>query len=352
MRKTEGWASARPFLYRSMRRTVLILLFISIALVSLSAGGEKESVFIGVSVYRFDDAFIGEIRDHLERLSAGDIPIVIRNPENSQNKQNEQISGFIEEGASAIIVNPVDRTASGVIIEKCRKAGIPLVFFNREPLADDMARWDEVYYVGARAEAAGRFAARIFIDYWEDHPEADRNGDGKLQFVIIKGEPGHQDTELRSEYLMKTLAEAGISLDRLDEESGMWERGKAESLMTQFLITYGDSIEAVFSNNDEMALGAIDALERAGYFTAGRYMPVIGCDAIPEAYAALSDGTLLGTVLNDAENQAKAIYNIAKELAEGRTPSESAIGFPITDERYVWIPYTMVLQSGDSEYNH
>ena len=91
-----------------------------------------------------------------------------------------------------------------------------------------MAIWDKVYYVGARAESAGRFEAKIFINYWYSHPEADKNGDGILQFVIIKGEPGHQDTELRTEYLMRTLAESGIVLDRLDEDTALWERERAE----------------------------------------------------------------------------------------------------------------------------
>ncbi len=328
----------------SMRRLFLLSLFILAIQLSSSASGNKEELFIGVSIYRSDDAFTEEERQWIEKESLGQIPVKVRAAENKQSLQNDHIAQFIEEGAAAIIVNPVDRTASGAIIEKCRQADIPLVFINREPLADDMAIWDKVYYVGARAEAAGRFEARIFINYWFNHPEADKNGDGKLQFVIIKGEPGHQDTELRSEYLMKTLAEAGIVIDRLDEDTALWERERAEDLMSAFLASHGDSIEAVFANNDQMALGAIDALQNAGYFSNGRYMPVIGCDAIPDGLEALDDGTLLGTVLNDAEGQGKAAYRIAYELASGRIPDEAAIGYPLTDERYVWIPYTMMIQ--------
>ena len=322
---------------------LLALIVISISMPSF-ASGSKEEPFIGVSVFRSDDAFTEEERQWIEKESQGLMPVKVKAAENKQSIQNDHITQFIEDGAGAIIVNPVDRTASGAIIEKCRQAGIPLVFINREPLADDMALWDKVYYVGARAEAAGRFEARIFINYWFRHPEADKNGDGRLQFVIIKGEPGHQDTELRSEYLMRTLAEAGIVIDRLDEDTALWERGRAEELMSAFLAVHGDSIEAVFANNDQMALGAIDALISAGYFNGGKYMPVIGCDAIPDGLEALRNGTLLGTVLNDAEGQGKAAYRIAYELACGRTPEESSIGYPLADERYVWIPYTMMIQ--------
>ena len=281
---------------------LLALIVISISMPSF-ASGSKEEPFIGVSVFRSDDAFTEEERQWIEKESQGLMPVKVKAAENKQSIQNDHITQFIEDGAGAIIVNPVDRTASGAIIEKCRQAGIPLVFINREPLADDMALWDKVYYVGARAEAAGRFEARIFINYWFRHPEADKNGDGRLQFVIIKGEPGHQDTELRSEYLMRTLAEAGIVIDRLDEDTALWERGRAEELMSAFLAVHGDSIEAVFANNDQMALGAIDALISAGYFNGGKYMTVIGCYAIPAWLEALRNDSLLGTVLNDAEGQ-------------------------------------------------
>ncbi len=347
-RKSRGCLSRLFHIFILYMRRFFSLAFVLAAIIlSVSASGSKEEDFIGVSIYRADDAFTEEERQWIEKDSIGLMPVRVKAAENRQSIQNEHISQFIEDGAKAIIVNPVDRTASGAIIEKCRKADVPLVFINREPLADDMAIWDKVYYVGARAESAGRFEAKIFINYWYSHPEADKNGDGILQFVIIKGEPGHQDTELRSEYLMRTLAESGIVLDRLDEDTALWERERAEDLMSAFLAVHGDAIEAVFANNDQMALGAIDALKNAGYFSEGKYMPVIGCDAIPAGLEALQDGTLLGTVLNDAEGQGKAAYRIAFELASGRIPTEESIGYPLTDEKYVWIPYTMMIQGNN-----
>ena len=320
-----------------MRKPVLILcLLISLPLFS---GGMKEEPFIGVAIYDFSDSFIAEVRDSIAAESEGGIPVRIVDAARRQQTQNGQIEAFIDDGAAAIIVNSVDRTASGVIIEKCRQSNVPLVFFNREPVKDDMSKWDKVYYVGANAADSGRMAADILADYWFLHPEADRNGDGVLQFVLIKGETGHQDTELRTEYFIETLLSRGIRLDKLHEDTGEWNRSEGYDVMKSFIAHSGDEIEAVFANNDDMALGAIEALQEAGFFSGGSFMPVVGIDGTGSGLKALQNGTLLGSVYNDAVNQGKAAYHLASELAEGRVPTDESIGYEISDGRYVWIPY-------------
>ncbi len=316
-------------------------LLLVVTLFFLSSCTVEEEPLIAVTIFRSDDAFMNEVTAQIEAESAGGIPVVVREAESSQEVQNQIISDFIESGCSAIIVNSVDRTASGLIIEKCRKQDVPLVMINREPLKEDMAKWDKVYYVGARADVCGRMAGNYLASYWKSHSKADRNGDGIMQLVILKGETGHQDSELRTEYFLQALAENGVRIERLGEESANWQRGEAREIMTEFLLS-SDGIEAVFSNNDMMALGAIDALKEAGWFDDGPYMPVIGCDGIEEAIQAMEDGYLLYTVKNDAENQARAAYRIASLLAEDEVPDEDSIGYEM-DGRYVWIPYQEIV---------
>ena len=300
-------------------------MLIILSSLSLPASGEHEQPFIGVASYSLEDKYISGFMEYLEN-GAEDLPLVIVDGNDNQAIQNSQIQDFLDSGASALIINPVDRTVSGAIIDKCHRAGVPLVFINREPLSDDMAKWEKVYYVGALAEEAGRLAAEIFIDYWYSHSEADKNGDGMLQLVMIQGEPGHQDTEL--------------------EDTGMFRRDIAKSKMADFLAQEDhDAIEAVFANNDEMAIGVIEALEEAGFFGEGEYVPVIGCDGTDAAMTAMEEGKLLGTVLNDAENQARAAYSIASELAMGRRPSSDDIGYPISERRYVWIPHVKIVSA-------
>ncbi|WP_215904606.1 galactose ABC transporter substrate-binding protein [Parasphaerochaeta coccoides] len=317
------------------------LLFVLVT--GLYAGGRKESMpEIGVAAYKFDDTFITGVRAAITTASQGKAMVDIVDSQNLQVNQNGKVDQFIAKGIKAMAVNPVDRTAAGVIIEKAKKAGIPVVFFNREPLAEDMAKWDKVYYVGAKAEQSGIMSAQIIADYWKTHPEADKNGDGILQYVMLRGEPGHQDTDLRVEYTMKCLADNNIRIEKLAEDTALWDRVRGQEKMIGFIAAHGDAIEAVFANNDDMALGAIEALKSAGYFRGDRYMPVVGVDATAPALQALEEGTLLGTVLNDAVNQGTAVFNIAYELSQGRIPTEESIGYPLTDGQYVWIPYQLI----------
>jgi methyl-galactoside transport system substrate-binding protein len=270
------------------------------------------------------------------------LTVDIVDSQNSQPTQNDKVDLFITKKVKAMSVNPVDRTAAGIIIDKAQKANIPVVFINREPLADDLAKWDKAFFVGAKAEESGTMEGEIIAEYWKAHPEADKNGDGVLQYVMLKGEPGHQDAELRTKFSVQAIQDAGIKVEKLAEDTAMWDRVKGQEKMAAFLSSKGDNIEAVLANNDDMALGAIEALKAAGYFKGDKYMPVVGVDATDPAQQALKEGTLLGTVLNDAENQGKATVELMSVLAAGETPTKENTGFEITDGKYVWIPYQKV----------
>lgn len=314
-----------------------------------AAGGDtkteekaSEKPTIGVAIYKFDDTFMTGVRNNISKAKGDSATVDIVDSQNSQPTQNDKVDLFITKKYNSMAINPVDRTAAGVIIEKAQKANIPVVFFNREPLPEDMKKWDKVYYVGAKAEESGTLQGQIIVDYWKSHPEADKNKDGKLQYVMIKGEPGHQDAELRTQYSIQAVKDAGIEVEKLAEDTGMWDRVKGQEKMAAFLASHGDKIEAVFANNDDMALGAIEALKAAGYFKDNKYMPVVGVDATAPGVQALQDGTMLGTVLNDAKNQGIATFKLAYVLAQGQTPSKENTGYEITDGKYVWVPYVKI----------
>ena len=296
----------------------------------------------GVAIYKFDDTFMSGVRNAIDKAAEGKLTVDIVDSQNSQPTQNDKVDLFITKKVKAMSVNPVDRTAAGIIIDKAQKANIPVVFINREPLADDLAKWDKAFFVGAKAEESGTMEGEIIAEYWKAHPEADKNGDGVLQYVMLKGEPGHQDAELRTKFSVQAIQDAGIKVEKLAEDTAMWDRVKGQEKMAAFLSSKGDNIEAVLANNDDMALGAIEALKAAGYFKGDKYMPVVGVDATDPAQQALKEGTLLGTVLNDAENQGKATVELMNVLAKGETPTKENTGFEITDGKYVWIPYQKV----------
>ncbi len=311
--------------------------------------GDKAKAVIGVAIYKFDDTFMTGVRNAISKAAEGKAQVDIVDSQNSQPTQNDKVDLFITKKVNALAINPVDRTAASVIIDKAKKANTPVVFFNREPLPEDMKKWDKVYYVGAKAEESGTISGKLIVDYWKAHPEMDKNKDGVLQYVMLKGEPGHQDAELRTKYSVKAVEDAGIKVEKVAEDTGMWDRVKGQEKMAAFLAANGDKIEAVFANNDDMALGAIEALKAKGYFKDGRFIPVVGVDATAPALKALEDGTLLGTVLNDANNQGKATFNIASVLAAGQTPSKDNTGFDIVDGKYVWVAYKKITKDNINE---
>ncbi|NCB02603.1 MAG: galactose ABC transporter substrate-binding protein, partial [Spirochaetia bacterium] len=249
-----------------MKKIIVALCLFTVLLVPMFAQGAKEGLVIGSAIYKFDDTFMTNVRNAISDASVGKASVDIVDSENSQAKQNEKVDLFITKGVDSLAINPVDRTAAGVIVDKAKKANIPVVFLNKEPLPEDLKKWDKVYYVGARAEESGTMSGQIVADYWFANPSADRNGDGVLQYVMLKGEPGHQDAELRTEFAIKLLKDSGIKYEKLAEDTAMWDRPKAQDKMSSFIAAYGDRIEAVFANNDDMALGAIEALKAAGYF--------------------------------------------------------------------------------------
>ena len=309
-------------------------------------GEEAVDVSIGTCIYKFDDTFMTGVRNNMEaKAKELGAEISIMDSQNKQPTQNEQVDGFITKGVTALAVNPVDRTAAGPIVEKAKAEDLPVVFINREPEAEVMQSYDKVWYVGAKAEESGTMSGEIIADYWNAHPEADKNGDGVLQYVMITGEPGHQDATLRTEYSVKALEDAGIKVEEIANDTAMWDKVKATDLTKALISSKGiDSIEAILCNNDDMALGAIEALKAEGYNTgdATKYIPVVGVDATAPAIEAMANGSLLGTVLNDGENQGIAATNIAVAASQGKEINKDTIGYDVTDGKYVWIPYVKV----------
>ena len=332
---------------RTPRRLCLLLaLLLGILPGCRSAAPSRgaDGIRVGVALYQQNDTFIATIVSSLEaaaREREADeglkITLNITDGRGSQATQNEQIDRFLSTGYDVICVNLVDRTAAAVIVDKAKSAGIPLIFFNREPVREDIMRWDKVYYVGAEAGKSGVMQGELVAEAYRADPEAlDRSGDGVLQYVMLEGEPGHQDSLLRTEYSIKAVTSANVTTEKLANDTANWNRGQAASRMSQWIDQFGGRIEVVFANNDDMALGALDACRVAGV----EPLPfVVGIDATPPACESLRAGELRGSVYNDSPGQAKAILDLSVALATGRSPSE-AVNF--REEKYVWLPYHKV----------
>jgi len=327
----------------------LLVVFAVLAVLLASCGGASSGKpKIGVAIYKFDDTFMSYVRNAITEKATDKAEVEVVDSQNAQPTQNDQVDAFLSKKMKSVAINPVDRTAAAAIIEKAKAKKTPVVFFNREPLPEDMASWDKVYYVGAKAEQSGTMQGQIVVDYWKANPAADKNGDGKIQYIMLKGEPGHQDAELRTQFSIQAVTDAGLAVEKLAEDTAYWDRPKAFEKMKAFLAAYGDKIEVVFCNNDDMALGAIEALKSDGYFDGKKQIVVVGVDATAPALQAVEEGTLLGTVLNDAKNQGKATFDLAFALAKNEDVTKA--GWEITDGKYVWVPYQMVTKENYTQF--
>lgn len=286
---------------------------------TMKYNNDVKEIKIGITLYRQDDAFVSTITKNIEEVAKEKegkykITINVLDAKGNSNNQSDQVDKFISQNYDIICVNIVDRTAASMIIDKAKSANIPIIFFNREPVEEDMDRWNKLYYVGAQAEQSGEMQANIIINaYKKDISRVDKNGDGKIQYVMLEGEPGHQDSSIRTEYCIKTITKNGIELEKLADDTANWQRAQGTTKMTQWIKTFGDKIEVVFSNNDDMALGAITGINNANI--TGNKPLVVGIDGISEALDAVKDGSMIGTIINDSKKQANAIFNIAYTLA-------------------------------------
>ena len=312
------------------------LLFCLCMLAPGALAAQEELPLIGVCVYYGEDTFMASLMNVIQQQAQGRARLLMYDAGNDQNRQNDQVADMIAQGCDALIINPVDRPSCVYLIEMAMQRSLPIVLINREPLRSDLARYDRAYYVGIDPKQQGFLAGQMAALYFQTHPEADLNGDGRMQLVLLRGQPGHQDTELRSVYSLRALQMAGVETDILGEETAMWERPLAQERMSALLNQFAGRIECVIANNDDMALGAIDALKAAGYFSGGRYLPVLGIDATAPAMEALEQGSLYATVYNNATGRGQAALDLARLLA--RDEPVTADDFPYEmDGKVVYI---------------
>lgn len=339
-----------------MKKT-LTALAAGVVLASMTAVSAQaaDDVLIGSCIYKFDDTFMTGVRNNMQKAAAdAGVEIELVDSQNRQPAQNDQVDTFITKGVTALVINPVDRSAAGPLIDKAKAADLPIVFINREPERVLLDGWEKAWYVGAKAEESGTIGGELIADYFKSHPEADKNGDGVLQYILIKGEQGHQDATLRSEYCVKAMQDAGLKIEEIGSDNANWDKVQGHDKMKNFITSKGiDAIEAVLANNDDMALGAIEALKSEGYNTGTdptKFIPVVGVDATAPALQAIANGQMLGTSLNDAYNQGTAAVRIAVQASKGEPVTEEAIGYKITDGKYVWIPYVKVTKENYKDF--
>ena len=304
-----------------------------------------DKLHLGITCYNQSDTFINQLvtclKDKLSQFENDnfEVTMTIRDAAGSQRTQDDQVQELINAGCNVLCVNLVDRADPSEIINLAKENNVPIIFFNREPVAEDMMRWEMLYYVGADAKQSGIMQGELALSAIQANKNIDRNKDGKIQYAVLEGEPGHQDAIIRTDNAVDTLKNNDIELEKLCCGIANWNRAQAQNRMMHIISQHQNNIELVLANNDDMALGAIDAYKKLNYTESA--LPVFfGIDGTDVGLNAVKDLELAGTVYNDKEGQAAAIAKLAVEIISKKE---------ITN-KYTYLPYSKVTSHNVNDF--
>lgn len=311
-----------------MRKTLIAAGMVS--LMSTTAMAET----IGVSMALFDDNFLTVLRHGMVEYadSLEGVDIQVEDAQNDVSKQLNQIQNFAASGVDAIIVNPVDTDATVAMSQTAASAGIPLVYVNREPVNVDQLPENQAFVASDERES-GTLETQEICRLLKEQGK----GDG-ANIVVMMGELSNQAARMRTQDIHDVIATEECSFMQIvEEQTANWQRTEAQDLMTNWL-SAGLEFDAVVSNNDEMAIGAIQAMKAAGMSM--DEMLVGGVDATQDALAAMEAGDLDVTVFQDAAGQGRGAVDTALKLARGEE----------IENQKVYVPFQLVTPDNMSEF--
>ena len=301
-----------------MKKTLIIAGFAALLGTSAMADG------IGVSMAKFDDNFLTVLRNGMDAKGKElGVALQVEDAGNDVAKQLDQINNFIASGVSAIIVNPVDTSATQAMSDAAAAANIPLVYVNRQPINVDTMPDNQAFVASNEVESGTletKEACRLFKEA----------GKTEANVYVMQGELSNQAAVQRTADIHDVIggADCGVKINIIDEQTANWSRDEAQSLMTNWLSS-GTAFDGVIANNDEMAIGAIQAMKAANVDMAT--VVVGGVDATQDALAAMQAGDLDVTVFQDAAGQGAGALDAAIKLSKGEAV-----------EQKVYIPFQLV----------
>ena len=308
---------------KTLRSVILLVLALSmlLALTACSTSQKSDKVKIGVTLMDFSTEFGIGLKDYMTAKAdaMGDVELTVVDAGGNAAKQLQQVETFISQKVDAIIMQPQEQEACSPAIDKAKAAGIPIINCNSLTITEPDA------YVGSNDSESAEIAMTYI---------AEQLG-GKGNVLMMHGHPGQTAEVKRTEGAMDILAQ-NPDMTLLDEQTADWDRAEAMTLMENWIQAYGDQINAVFCQNDEMALGALNALVQAGKKD---NVLVVGVDAIDDALQSVKDGKMDATVYQDCKGQAEGAIEAAYKLAKGESV-----------EKEILIPFILVTTENVDEY--
>lgn len=306
-------------------------------------------VFAG-SCWSFNDTNVNEISRYVKQYSQEyGASFEFNDAQASQPNQTDALNGYLTKGVNGLMVNIIDTTATSIILQAAADEDVPVVFFEHEPDKKDLDSYDKCWSIGSNNLQGGTFMAELMLDYWNTYENADRNGDGVYQYVLIEGQVGDTTSEMRAQYIEQVLQNSDKATKMIGNSVGEWARATAYDQMSGFISSLGlENIDGVLAVCDDMAIGCVEALKVNGYNLEGagseHYIPVVGIDCTDAGLDALSAGELWGTVLNDTRAYAKCSVNTLVAAANGLEISKETVGVEPEEGKYLRIDHVKVTQ--------
>lgn len=290
----------------------------------------QKPIKVGIFLVDLSNAFNSDLKKSLEELqkeNENKIQFTIFDGKSNQSVQNEDISKELNSDFDIFMVAPISSNEDEVIdtLNKIVAAKHPLIlFFPTTPsLTNIVKAYPSSVIIVGDTEQGGTLEGKILADEWKSHKNTlDKNKDDTIQYIMLKGPSDNLLTLGRSKYPIRALNDTGIKTEELFSTFCNWQRECAKTTIESEFLTFNGKIEAIISNNDNMAIGAIEALQKYGFNTgdSSKYIPVVGLGGVLEAKKLIDQGFMTGTVVQDSKLHAKVIYDVAINLASGKEP--------------------------------
>lgn len=267
--------------------------------------------------------------------SQSNLAVMVDQAGNDQATQNKQIEDMVNKGAKALVINMVDITQGEELVNRyCGK--VPMVFFNRSPGEKVIANCEKAYFVDGDPAQAGVLQGLEVLKHWSNHPEWDKNKDGKIQFAIVKGIPGHFSGKARSQWAIGTMENypsLGVPVQEIMSDFGLFQALETKNIANRWVLNPSFSqVEVILANNDTMALGVVEVLKEKNI-----KLPVFGIDASTDGLKAVERGDMVATVYNDYQAQTATALRMASNLATGLPVGEN-LAYKL-DYKTVYVPF-------------
>jgi ABC-type sugar transport system, periplasmic component len=338
------------FLIITIINTTLIVNFQSnVYATAILNANYRKIANVAVLLYSFNDPFMLELKQNLEYIeneNKDKIRFTFYDGKNNITVQNETIDSLLNSNTDLFMLNLADIRENIVedIIHKAKPKNIPLVFLDIHPnvVSKVSGNYDKAAFILANSDLAGTVQGNIIVNLWNTNKNAlDKNGDKILQYVLLQGEVDNPVAIDRTKYVLSTINDSGIKTQELALINANWFKEFAKESINNLFLKYDGRIEAIIANNDAMAIGAIEALQKYGYNKddKSKNIAVVGIDAIPEAKDLVDKGIMTGTVVQDPKVLAEVFYNVGTNLVNNLSPIENTPYKIINGEIIIPFPY-------------